>query len=139
MIKVRLDHDLAKEPIRAHINEDAGLDVFSVENKVIPARGFVEVNIGIAVEVPQGYEVAIRPRSGLGRIGIQIHPGTIDMGYRDTLSVVMYNHSPVDYNICAGDKVAQLIIRKVEMWNPVVVKELSLSARNNKGFGSTGR
>lgn len=97
---------------------------------------------GIFIEIPQGYEVQVRPRSGLAvKQGITVlnTPGTIDADYRGEIKVILINLSQEDQVIQHGDRVAQLVVQKVEqaVWKPV--KELEVTERNAGGFGHTGK
>jgi dUTP pyrophosphatase len=136
-------HPGAKLPAYAHgPDEDAGLDLCAVEAATAPARQWVSVPTGIAIELPPGYEAQVRPRSGLAaRHGIALlnAPGTIDPGYRGELKVLLINHSDVDFQIEAGQRIAQLVISAYARVECSWAVELSDSARSDGGFGSTGR
>jgi dUTP pyrophosphatase len=99
------------------------------------------VPTGIAVEIPEGYEGQIRPRSSLAARGIIIlnAPGTIDSDYRGEIQVLMYNLMHTPYQIVPGDRIAQLVITKVARTHIQVVEELTATERDTGGFGSTGR
>jgi dUTP pyrophosphatase len=118
---------------------DACSDIYSIEEKIIAARGFEEVNIGMAFELPEGWEMQIRTRSSFGRKGLQCHMGTVDEGYRGYISVFIYNHTDRDYKIGKGDKIAQVAIRPVPKIIFQEVQELIPSERGEKGFGSSGK
>jgi dUTP pyrophosphatase len=97
---------------------------------------------GIFIELPEGYEVQVRPRSGLAaRQGITClnTPGTIDADYRGEIKIILINLSAEEQVINPGDRVAQLVIQKVEkmLWRPV--EELEITERNAGGFGHTGK
>lgn len=97
---------------------------------------------GIRVEIPQGYEMQIRPRSGLStKSGITLPntPGTIDSDYRGPLGVALVNLSDQPYTVQHGDRVAQMIVAPVVQARFAVVEELGETARGAGGFGSTGR
>src|SRR5687768_3209821 len=100
------------------------------------------VPTGIFIEIPQGYEVQVRPRSGLAiKQGITClnTPGTIDADYRGEIKVILINLSQEDQVIQHSDRIAQLVVQKVEqaIWKPV--DELEVSERNSGGFGHTGK
>lgn len=100
------------------------------------------VPTGIFIEIPQGYEVQVRPRSGLAiKQGITClnTPGTIDADYRGEIKVILINLSQEEQVIQHGDRIAQLVVQKVEqaIWKPV--EELEVSERNAGGFGHTGK
>ena len=118
------------------------MDLCAVETATAPARKWVSVPTGIAIELPPGYEAQVRPRSGLAaRHGIALlnAPGTIDPGYRGELKVLLINHSDVDFQIEAGQRIAQLVISAYAQVECSWTVELSDSARSDGGFGSTGR
>jgi len=97
---------------------------------------------GFSMEMPEGYEAQIRPRSGLAiRHGITClnSPGTIDHDYRGEVKVILVNHGDVAFEIKAGERIAQMVIAKVERLNVEVVAEISETSRGGGGFGSTGR
>ena len=98
---------------------------------------------GIAVAIPDGYAGFVQPRSGLAlRHGVTClnTPGLIDAGYRDEISVLLVNHDPRDaFDVRRGDRIAQLVIQRVEYVDWCEVVELDDSARGTGGWGSTGR
>ncbi len=96
---------------------------------------------GIAVAIPEGYEIQIRPRSGLAlRHGITLlnTPGTIDADYRGEIQVIAINLGPEPYTVSPGDRIAQMVLQKVECVAWQEVKELPNTLRGEGGFGSTG-
>ena len=119
----------------------AGMDVVSAEEVTIPPGARHAVATGIAVAIPPGYEIQVRPRSGLAlKHGITVPntPGTIDSDYRGELKVILINHSSEPFAIARGDRVAQLVLAAVTRagWNEV--GELGETRRGAGGFGSTG-
>jgi dUTP pyrophosphatase len=139
---VQLDPGL---PLPAYANAgDAGLDLLAREPATLRAGGGrALVPTGIAIAIPDGYAGFVQPRSGLAlRHGVTClnTPGLIDAGYRDELKVILVNTDPdADYEIARGDRIAQLVIQRVERAELVVVDELGDSSRGKTGFGSTGR
>ncbi len=139
---MRLDPDL---PMPAYANAgDAGLDLHAREDVVLLAGGGrALVPTGIAVAIPEGHAGFVQPRSGLAlRHGVTClnTPGLIDAGYRDELRVILVNTDPErDYEVHRGDRIAQLVLQRVERATFVVVDELGESPRGKTGFGSTGR
>jgi dUTP pyrophosphatase len=138
---VRLDPDLPV-PTYAHPG-DAGLDLHAREGAVVKAGGGrATVPTGIALAIPPGYAGFVVPRSGLAlRHGISLvnTPGVIDAAYRGELKCVMLNTDPAaDYEISRGDRIAQLVIQRVEEVQWVEVDELDGLDRGG-GFGHTGR
>lgn len=137
----RLDPDLPL-PATAH-NGDAGVDLFARENALIPAKGGrILMPTGLAIAIPLGFAGFVVPRSGLAlKHGITLvnTPGIIDSGYRGELKVVMINTDPaVDYSVTRGDRIAQILIQRIETidWN--VVDNLDGEDRGG-GFGHSGR
>lgn len=143
LIKVRiskLDPE-AKVPFRATPG-DAGADLHSVEHAILAANGGRRiVRTGISVEIPHGYVGLVHPRSGLAaKHGVSVvnTPGTIDAGYRGEIMVIMINHGPEHVAFMPGDRIAQLVIQKVELPEFEWADELSETARGTNGFGSSG-
>lgn len=137
MLKVKRLHENAILPTRAHPT-DAGLDLYACRhNRIAPGEIFT-VRTGLAFEVQDGYEVQIRPRSGLTAKGIVVILGTVDAGYRGEVMVTLLNVTQENYDIFIGDRIAQAVIAKVELWEPVECWELSASDRGAKGHGSSG-
>ncbi len=121
----------------------AGADVCAaVEGEVVIAPGqWAAVPTGLSLEIPVGYEVQVRPRSGLAaKQGVTVlnAPGTIDADYRGELKVLLINHGPERFVITRGLRIAQIIVAPVSMAKFRVVENLSDSARGAGGFGSTG-
>ena len=139
---VRLDSDLPL-PGYAH-SGDAGADLVArIEVLLEPNGGRAMVPTGIALAIPEGYAGFVQPRSGLAlRHGVTClnTPGLIDSGYRDELAVLLVNTDPeVPYRVRRGDRIAQLVIQRVETARFVEVASLDGSERGLAGFGSTGR
>lgn len=121
---------------------DAGADLRSKIEAVVPARGRALIPTGVSIALPDGYVGLVHPRSGLAhKNGITVlnTPGTIDAGYRGEISVNLYNTSDVDFKIEVGDRIAQLVIQKVERANFIAVEKLPESHRGSSGHGSTGK
>ncbi|HVF74272.1 MAG TPA: dUTP diphosphatase [Acidimicrobiales bacterium] len=138
----RLDPDLPL-PAYAHPG-DAGADLVARESVVLePGGGRALVPTGVAVALPDGYAGFIQPRSGLAlRHGVTClnTPGLIDCGYRDELKVILVNTDPTaPYKVQRGDRIAQLVIQRVEAAAFTDVDELPPATRDTGGFGSTGR
>ena len=137
----RLDPDLPL-PATAH-NGDAGVDLYARESALIPAKGGrILMPTGLAIAIPLGFAGFVVPRSGLAlKHGITLvnTPGIIDSGYRGELKVVMINTDPAaDYSVTRGDRIAQILIQRIETidWN--VVDNLDGEDRGG-GFGHSGR
>lgn len=119
----------------------AGMDVVSAEDVVIAPGARHPVATGLALAIPEGFEIQVRPRSGLAlKHGITVPntPGTIDSDYRGELKVLLINHGAEPFVIARGDRVAQLVLAPVvqAVWQEVA--ELDETVRGTGGFGSTG-
>lgn len=122
--------------------EAAGMDLLANEEKVISSGKRALVKTGIAIELPVGYEAQVRPRSGLAyKNGVTVlnSPGTIDSDYRGDVGVILINHGDEDFEVKAGDRIAQLVVARVSQAEMVEVEELDESDRGAGGFGSTGK
>ncbi len=127
-------------PNYAHF-DDSGMDLFAIEKKEIEPATQALIKTGIAIELPKNTEAQIRPRSGLAlKHGITVlnTPGTIDEGYRGEIGVILINHSQKTFLIEAGMKIAQMIIMPIIRCEIEEIQELSITQRNEGGFGSTG-
>jgi dUTP pyrophosphatase len=141
-LKVRLLRPGARLPMKA-TDGASGFDL----SACIEGDGYIDVGpdvtlvpTGLAIEAPRGYDVQIRPRSGLGRQGVSIIYGTIDSDYRGELLVSMHTFgSRQTYRVHHGDRIAQLVISRLAELELVEVDELSQSERDIRGHGSTGR
>lgn len=119
----------------------AGMDILSAEDVIIAPGQRHAVATGLSVAIPQGYEIQVRPRSGLAfKHGITVPntPGTIDSDYRGELKVLLINHGADDFAIARGDRVAQLVLAPVVQAAWAEVDELDATERGAGGFGSTG-
>jgi dUTP pyrophosphatase len=139
---IRLDADL---PLPAYARPgDAGADLVAREGALVRrGGGRALVPTGVALALPDGYAGFVQPRSGLAlRHGVTClnTPGLIDSGYRDELRVLLVNTDPDDdYRVDRGDRIAQLVIQRVERATFEPVDELDASERGEGGFGHTGR
>ena len=119
----------------------AGMDVVSAEDVAIVPGGRHAVATGLSVAIPSGYEIQVRPRSGLAfKHGITVPntPGTIDSDYRGELKVLLINHGSEEFAIARGDRVAQLVLAPVTQAAWDEVDQLGSTERGAGGFGSTG-
>ncbi|MSV35026.1 MAG: dUTP diphosphatase [Bryobacterales bacterium] len=140
-IRLKKLHPDAVLPQYAHgPQEDAGMDLRSVE-RVVLAPGVAQgVPTGIAIELAPGFEAQVRPRSGMAlKHSITVNFGTIDPGYRGEIRVVMFNLSGADYVVEKGDRIAQLVVARYEAIEWIEHDELGESQRGAGGFGSSGR
>jgi dUTP pyrophosphatase len=130
-------------PLPAYATEHAaGLDVVAAEDVVLPAGGRHAVATGFAIAIPAGFEVQVRPRSGLAlKHGITClnTPGTIDADYRGEVKVILANLGTEPFAVRRGERIAQLVPAAVTRADFVEVAELDETARGTGGFGSTGR
>jgi len=136
----RIDPDLPL-PSYAHPG-DAGADLMAAADVEIPPGGRTLVPTGIAIALPEGYVGLVHPRSGLAaRLGVTVlnAPGTVDAGYRGEILINLVNHDPdTTAKIARGDRIAQLVVQRVERAQFHVVDELPGSVRGEGGHGSTG-
>ena len=119
----------------------AGMDVVSAEDVRIELGARHAVATGLAMAIPHGFEIQVRPRSGLAfKHGITVPntPGTIDSDYRGELKVLLINHGPDAFQVSRGDRVAQLVLAPVVQAAWDEVEELDATERGAGGFGSTG-
>lgn len=137
MIKVKRLDSNAILPVKAK-EGDSGYDICSIERKVLSVASTVKVRTGLSFEAPEGYELQVRPRSGLSSKGIIVTLGTIDNGYRGEVQVIVTNSGYDKYIINEGDKIAQIVPVAIPQFDIVEVDELSDSVRGSDGWGSTG-
>lgn len=119
----------------------AGFDIHSIENITIASGESKLIKTGLGMAIEDGYELQIRPRSGLAlKNGITVlnTPGTIDSDYRGEIMVLLINHSKQDFIIAKGDRIAQGVISKVYQADFIEVSELDDTQRGSGGFGSSG-
>jgi dUTP pyrophosphatase len=120
----------------------AGLDVRSNEDGELQPGEFKLVKTGLFVEIPSGYEIQVRPRSGMAlKHGVTVlnSPGTIDSDYRGEIGVILINHSTLPYAIIKGERIAQLVLCPIERIQWMSVGTIGGTKRGEKGFGSTGK
>ena len=128
-------------PAYAHPS-DAGMDIRSVEDLVIPAGGRALVHTGLVMALPPMYEAQVRPRSGLAlKHGVTVlnTPGTIDSGYRGEVGVILANFGADDFAVKKGDRIAQIVIAPVTQPEVVETEVIDETDRGEGGFGSTGK
>lgn len=152
-------HEDAIIPTKAHA-EDSGFDLYSVEDVVIHPGETMVVGTGIAVNLPEGHEAQIRPRSGItAKTKLRVQLGTIDNGYTGELGIIVDNTSQISslklrelfiddkthnsfdditYKIRKGDRIAQLAVQKIPYTDAIEVTSLKGQSRGDNGFGSTG-
>ena len=130
-------------PLPRYASEDAaGLDIAAAEELTLAPGERHAVATGFAIEIPRGFEVQVRPRSGLAiRHGITClnTPGTIDSDYRGEIKVILINLGSEPFQIARGERIAQLVPASVQVAHFVEVGDLGATTRGTEGFGSTGR
>lgn len=132
-------HPDATIPRYAHHN-DAGMDLFSVSEITIQPQERVSVPTGIAMQIPDGYVGLIWDKSGISqKFGLKTLGGVVDAGYRGEIFVGLYNTGDISHTFEAGQKLAQIIIQKIEQPEVIEVLELDDSIRGIGAFGSTGK
>lgn len=136
-MKIKLDKN-AFMPTRAH-EDDAGLDLYATEMKVVPAKGSAIFDTGVHIELPKGTVGMLKSKSGLNVKHDLTSEGVIDVGYTGSICVKLYNHGEKDYTVNRGDKISQLVIMPIltPMLEPV--DSLGDTERGTGGFGSTGK
>jgi len=141
----RISKEFKDIPLPEYATEgSAGMDIrAAISEPVIVKMGeIVIVPTNLSVEIPQGYEIQVRPRSGLAAkhgIGILNSPGTVDSDYRGEIKIILINFGKEDFTILKGERVAQLIISRVFRADLIEEKSLNKSKRGTGGFGHTGK
>ena len=128
-------------PNYAH-EKDAGMDLYSVVDYMLQPGEHKVISTGLSVEIPNGYEMQVRPKSGIAAkyaVTVLNTPGTVDAPYRGEVGVIMINHSKVPYEIKKGEKIAQAVFNQIAYAKIELVDELSDTSRGEGGFGSTGK
>jgi len=138
MLRVKKLHPDAILPTRGSLLA-AGLDLYCLEDVVLPARSTTLVRTGLAVAFSSDYYLRIAPRSGVSvRTGLIVNAGVIDSDYRGEIKIVFNNVFDQDVTFSKGDKVAQVILEQIAMVYVEEVSELEETDRGDGGFGSTG-
>lgn len=134
-IKLIKFNDELITPKRAHYN-DAGVDCYALDNVELPSLKPIMIPLGFGLEVPDGYQAIIKPRSSMNAKGIITQIGTIDSGYRGEIKAVLINTGTKPFALLKGDKICQIIIE------PVILADFVEDLQNDRGaggFGSTGK
>jgi len=143
-IRIKQKEGCEDLPVPCYMSKGAsGMDVYAdVDGEVILAPGEIKlISAGFYMSIPEGYEVQVRPRSGLAiKHGISIvnAPGTIDSDYRGLVAIILINNGKEPFTIKRADRIAQLVVQKVTRAEIDVVEELDETARAHGGFGHTG-
>lgn len=141
--KVYLEHEFARLPAKAHAS-DAGWDLCACEHVEIAPKQWKLVGTGLKFVIPDGWEMQIRPRSGLAaKKGVTVlnTPGTIDQEYRGEVKVILYNAGEYPFEVHPGDKIAQAVLAPVYAASMIEIDEMPSegTTRGAGGFGSTGK
>lgn len=140
MIEVFKHDPKAKTPTKAHAN-DAGIDIYALEGVTIHRGNTALVSTGISINIPPGYCGKIEGRSSISSLGVFVAGGVIDSGYNGEIKIIMNNVGYATnrgiYNIEPGQKIAQVVLYKIDTTGICEVKQLWNSDRGNKGFGSS--
>jgi len=143
-VKIKKIDQKANIDLPKYMTEHAsGMDIRAcLDQPYLLKKGQVGlISTGLSVAIPENYEIQVRPRSGLAAkhgIGVLNSPGTIDADYRGEVKVILFNFSDQDFEIQHGDRIAQIVIAKVEKMNFLEVESLNETDRNAGGFGHTG-
>jgi len=141
----RISDSFSDIPLPSYSTEgSSGMDVrAAIENEIILKSGkVILVPTNLSVEIPFGFEIQARPRSGLAAkhgIGVLNSPGTIDSDYRGEIKIILFNFSDEDFVIKRGDRIGQLVLAEVILANLNEVENLNSSHRGEGGFGHTGK
>ncbi len=138
---LRLEHGAGLDLPRYETPGAAGMDVCAAQNGSLAPGTRALIGTGFAVAIPEGYEIQVRPRSGLAlKCGISVlnSPGTVDCDFRGEVKVLLANHGDSDFAIARGDRIAQLVVAPVQRGVMVEVDSLDDTDRGDAGFGSTG-
>ncbi|MFH1455065.1 MAG: dUTP diphosphatase [bacterium] len=139
ILKIKKLHPDAKIPKYAH-HDDAGFDLFAIENILLKKGERAMIPTGVAMEIPEGYVGLVWDKSGLAmKHGIKTMGGVVDSMYRGEIMIGLINLSNEDYVFEKGHKIVQMVIQKKETVDFKEVKELSDTVRGKGGFGSTGK
>ncbi len=140
-LRIKRIHPDAAMPFYAHAG-DAGMDLRSVADLTIPVGGRALVPTGLVFLLEEGWEVQVRPRSGLAfKEGVTVlnTPGTIDSGYRGEVGVILFNSSDRPFKVAKGDRIAQIVVSPVVRAEVEEAFDVDTTERGGGGFGSTGR
>jgi dUTP pyrophosphatase len=125
-------------PTKAN-GSDAGYDLYALDGAIVEKNTHRLIKTGISMAIPEGYVGLIWPRSGLAyKHGLDVFAGVIDSGYRGDIGVILFNSQYSSYGISKGDRIAQILIQKVEDFELLEVEDLDSTERNSGGFGSSG-
>lgn len=138
ILNIKKINPSAKLPCFAH-NDDAGMDLFALEETVLQPGEKKNISTGIATEIPEGYVGLIWDKGGMANKCLHTIAGVIDAGYRGDITILIINFSDKPLVIKKGQKFAQMLIQKIERPEIIEVSELSATEREDGKFGSTGK
>lgn len=139
-LKVKRIDEEAIIPKYVH-STDSGMDIYSIENKVIKPGETVLIKTGLKIELPPNTEAQIRPKSGIAlknSVTVLNTPGTIDEGFTGEICIILINHGKEDYKVNKGEKISQMVIQPVIRVDIEEVHDIQNTSRGEGGFGSTG-
>jgi len=139
-LKIKKMNEDAIIPNFAH-KGDAGMDLYSIEEVIIPPTESRLIKTGISIALPKNTEAQVRPRSGLAlkySVTVLNTPGTIDEGYRGEIGIILINHGKEEFIVTKNMKIAQMVVKPIYDINILEVNELNDTDRGEGGFGSTG-
>jgi len=141
-VRISRDDEAKKFPLPSYQTSGAaGVDLRASEEILLLPGEWAVVPTGIKIEIPEGFEAQVRPRSGIAlKNGVTLlnSPGTIDSDYRGEIKVIMINHGSDPFTVSAGDRIAQLVFAPVTRVFWIENNELSITKRGEGGFGSSG-
>lgn len=141
VLRVKKLNPEAVLPTVAHPGEDLGYDIYALQDSALQNGAVGKIRTGIAVQFPDGFGGIVKDRSSMASKGITVSAGVVDAGYRGEILVLMTYRNPIgppQYDIRAGEKIAQIVPVRVHTEPVMEVTELSETARGEKGFGSSG-
>ena len=141
-MKLRIQRVVEDVKLPSYAHEgDAGMDLYAAEEYVLKPGERKLISTGVKIALPLGYEAQVRPKSGLAlKHGISIvnTPGTVDAGYRGIVGIIAINHGSEEFKVEKNQKLAQMVINKIEAAEIEEVPDLDDTSRGEGGFGSTG-
>lgn len=143
IIRIGISREREDIPLPSYATPaSSGVDLCAAESAVILPGVRIAVGTGLRLEIPEGFECQVRPRSGIAlKKGVTVlnAPGTIDADYRGEVRVILVNHGEEPFTIEKGDRIAQMVLARVERLSWDEVSDLSETSRGSGGFGSTGK
>lgn len=141
-VRIGISRDREDIPLPSYATPaSSGVDLCAAESAVIRPGARIAIGTGLRLEIPEGFECQVRPRSGIAlKKGVTVlnAPGTIDADYRGEVRVILINHGEEPFSIEKGDRIAQMVLARVERLSWDETSDLSGTSRGSGGFGSTG-